>query len=161
MWLSRTYSLSNCKGLCVYNFIIIIGTSLKFSTLFYYDDSVLCANITAKDHPKKVMSSQSWKSGKAKSPFLSDRVTYAQTHTHKAICDDSKWWVLGQSYFSNYLNVHISITVCKLIIKIDPVKTTVCTVVTYNIVRFIHISICHHSCCYQIILCSLLLRGLE
>jgi len=57
-------------------------------------------------------------------------IYHIQIHTHKVNCSDSKWWALGQSYFSNYINVHITVTVYKLIIKNDPAKTTVCTVVT-------------------------------
>jgi len=64
VWQKGTYSLSDFTALCAYNFIIV---KVILCT---------CVNITVSGRPsrKKIISSQSWKSGKASSPFLSDWV---------------------------------------------------------------------------------------
>ena len=57
------------------NFVIVTGISLQFSILlcWYY---IVCKYHYQRLSRKKVARSQSWKSGKAISPFLSDWVTY-------------------------------------------------------------------------------------
>ena len=82
-----TYSLSNYT--CVCNFLIV--TEMKFShTILLWWCSILFKNHRKRPFIKKVMSSQSWKSGKAISPFC-------QTGSHMKICSSEfsvgMWWL--------------------------------------------------------------------
>ena len=71
VWQKGTYSLSNYTALCVCNFIIVTDICLKFShTILLWWCGIVCKYHCKRPFSKKVMSSQSWKSGKVMSPSL-------------------------------------------------------------------------------------------
>ena len=86
VWQKGTYSLSNRVTLWPHRIKRLKYISLKFSQITL----LRCWSLMCKMHwhrpcRKKVISSQSQRSGKAISPFLSDRVTYMQVLLEKAL----------------------------------------------------------------------------
>ena len=92
VWQKGTYSLSNCVTLWAHSFKSLHGISLKFLQAI-----LLCywSRVTKKHWHRlsrnQVTSAQSRKSGKAISPFLSDRVTNLNHDNSGEFCADFCW----------------------------------------------------------------------